>query len=210
MKKNKIPKDILERVENELLTEEQLLWVGLPGKKSNIDMTVKATIAGLVGTLMLGMFAFLLVARNSGSLWLTTSTIPIVLLLIGLAFFAIRAQTRNQADLYAISNRRAMIFSRNKVQSFGKNDLRFIERQMNRDGTGNILFDREYYQSVTMAGTTPVTTHRSEEIGFFGIENPSEVEALMLETFRSEIGTKNKLDDNIYDYDQPLQNKQYS
>lgn len=201
MKKHNIPKDILERVEDELLVDEQLLWVGLPGKQAaTMDIAMKLTILGLVIMLGLGLMAFLLVSGDTGSSWTPVSIVPAIFIIAAAAIAVTRAQqNQSRADLYAVTNRRAIILRKKSVQSFSSEDLRFIERKMHRDGTGDIIFNREYYQRMTMAGTTPVQTNETQELGFFGIENPLEVEALMLETFRSKEPKKHRLLDEESD-----------
>jgi hypothetical protein len=79
-------------------------------------------------------------------------------------------------QLYAITNRRLIVCDGNRIRSFGKQDLDFIERRMHPDGTGDILFKQALPD---LMGSPPRT-----EGGFFGIENPAQVEAMMLETFR--------------------------
>lgn len=214
MKKHEIPKDVLERIEGELLVGERLLWTGLPGKRFAMDMAMKATLVGLLGMFMFGILAFVMVSRNTNILMAGT-TMPILMIVVGLAVFMIRQQESPQANLYAITNRRAMILRKKSVQSFSAEDLRFIERRMHKNGSGDIIFNREYYQRMTMAMTTPLRTRESKAIGFFGVENPVEVEALMLETFRSDIDAKHKLEDSsiheTYDYyEDDLQEAQYS
>ena len=204
MKKRDIPKEILERVEDELLVDERLLWVGLPGKQAgSANMQMKLTMLGLVMMLVLGMGAFL-VAEGGSSVWSSVAILPaIIIIAVAAVFVFFVKQNQMKADLYAITNRRAIILRKKSVQSFSSEDLRFIERKMNRDGTGDIIFNRQYYQRMTMAGTTPVQTRESEEMGFFGIENPAEVEALMLETFRAKEPDKRRLmneqSDRYYD-----------
>lgn len=215
MKKHDIPKDVLERIEDELLVGERLLWAGLPGKRFAMDMAMKATLVGLLGMFMLGVLAFIVTSQTTGDIWLSSTTLPIIMIVVGLAVFMIRQQQAPQADLYVITNRRSMILRKKSVQSFSAEDLRFIERRMHKNGTGDIIFNREYYQRMTMAMTTPLRTRESKAIGFFGVENPVEVEALMLETFRSDADTKHKLDDDsiheTYDYyEDKLQEADYS
>lgn len=210
MKKSDIPKDIQERIDNELLVDEQLLWVGLPSRQLKTNLAMNATLAGLVGFFILGIFAFMLVSQTTGEIWLTVSVLPIMLIVILAVFFTVWRTQNNVADLYAISDRRAMIFRKKSVQSFGSQDLHFIERKINRNGTGDIIFNREYYQRMTMAGTTPVQTRETETIGFFGIENPAEVEALMLETFRPKMEDEIEVDEAHIDYNDNVQKVQYS
>jgi len=195
MKKRDIPKDILERVENELLVDERLLWLGLPYQSSMLERILKPISFGFASFFVVALFSFLIIARAGGNLSnLNLSSLVILApaILIAIIFsllVALAQHYQSRANLYAVTNRRAIILRRKRVQSFGAADLQFIERKMNRDGSGDIIFKRDYYES--------------QAAGFFGIQNPAEVEALMLETFRAKETDKRRLldeqDDNYYD-----------
>lgn len=191
MKKRDIPKEILERAESELLADEHLLWVGLPGgKSSNVTSFLVPIIFGLASFLVLAAFTFVLIARNSGSAGNIMAIIPAILMATLFSIVAAIAQkTQQRANLYLVTNRRAMILRRNSVQSFGPEDLQFIERKMHRNGRGDIIFKHDFYET--------------QALGFWDVENPLEVEALMLETFRSKEPQKHRLldeqSDSYYD-----------
>lgn len=189
MKKDQIPKPILERVENELLAKEELLWVGLP-KRNHIPgdstMASKFIAVGLLAMMIAGLVVFMVANGSFANSFVWSPLVLIVAIGIVAATIPIIRGLMTGHQLYAITNRRAIIMQKNKVQSFSKNDIQFIERNMHRNGTGDIVFREEHYQRVIPAGM--VISQRRERLttGFYGIDNPTEVEALMLETFREE------------------------
>jgi hypothetical protein len=204
MKKDHIPKPILERVEKELLAKEELLWVGLP-KKQHIpgdnSRASKLVAVALLAMLFAGFIAYFASSGNSAiniDLIPIISVVAVIILAIGRTVHSLFA---DRHLLYAATNRRAIIMHRNKVQSFARQDIQFIERNMHRDGTGDIIFREEHYKRVVPVGT--VITHRNERVttGFYGIDNPAEVEALMLETFREEAEDYRHLEDEASIWD---------
>ena len=198
MKKDHIPKPILERVEKELLAKEELLWVGLPKKQHvpNATPTASKVVAvALLAMMFAGLLAFIAANENTAiniDIIPIMSVVAVVLLAIGRTVHSLFGDGQ---ELYAVTNRRAIIMHKNKVQSFSKPDIQFIERTMHRDGTGDIIFREEHYKRVVPVGA--IITHKNERVttGFYGIDNPAEVEALMLETFREEPDDYRRLED---------------
>lgn len=213
MKKQTIPAEIYQRVEPELLAGETLLWVGTP-RAGHLPQSTRAAaraavLSGLVAVL-LGIG--LLVLLRSGRLVLVSSPI-VILILIFLLIMALavskyyRPALRNLlgggSTTYAITDRRVLMLAGRSVQSYAASDIDFIERRMNRDGTGDILFKRESRRETVYSGVF------SEQdvvvpVGLFGVDNPREVEALMLEVFRPGASVyaadeKPKHDDWVYE-----------
>jgi len=189
MKKDNIPKSVLERIENELLNREELLWAGLPRHKhitNSMTQTNAAISALLLGMVMFGFLAFMFLENSPGQSAPINFFTLIGLVVLGLTVAIAKGLYLLQGArnlVYAITDRRAIILSKNRVQSFAGKDLQFIERVMHRDGSGDIIFREEHYKRV--AGGA-IMTQKSERVttGFYGVENPSEVEAIMLETFQ--------------------------
>jgi len=190
MKKRDIPKPILEKIENELLAGERLLWAGIPGRhRAPNPMMLMSLIAGLVALLGAGITIFF---YKGGAI---VAVLPaIIIIMVALAGLSITLQQYSKPQAYAVTNRRAIILSKKSVQSFGPQELQSIERKMNRNGTGDIIFRKEYYKRPTIAGTVYVESRSIEPIGFLGVENPVELEALILETFQPEDANHKRLE----------------
>ena len=200
MKKHDIPKEILERVEDELLVDERLLWVGLPdsrrlmGQRSaGTDYRVKIFLLSLIGLLMLSVFA---TGGTSPALYIS---LFFLLFLSALFVPMLSRYLRGKQTVYAVTNRRAIVIEPGKVQSFGENELQHIERRKHNNGTGDIIFKTDYYirTVVTGYGATQQRNHIAH--GFFGIENPEQVEALLLENFQNDEANITRLEDRTHE-----------
>lgn len=192
MKSKTIPQEIYDQVETEMLEGEQLLWVGLPETFADIGgspYTLKRGVTMAVGLVVsLGILLFVLSGRGTmmNPMPFMIMGVVVVLLIVMMGGGVLQNFLRNRHTIYAVTDQRALIIDKKSVQSYGERDLDFIERHMRGANKGDIIFKREprspanYYMG-GMYGGTPYDV----PVGFFGIENPREVEALMLQTFRS-------------------------
>src|SRR5690606_16289736 len=88
--------------------------------------------------------------------------------------------------IYAVTDRRVLIVSGKSVKSYGENDIEFVERTMQRGNTGDLIFRHEQRAVPVFYGNGLYSRREvAIPVGFFGIENVREVEALLLETFRA-------------------------
>lgn len=182
MKKHEIPKNILERVESELLPDEELLWIGQPHPtrflfgQSNKTHPLLASLIGLEIAVFVSAFftASLLFIGLSFLALLLTTLIGAILQQVLLA--------RN--TIYAISNQRALTIRGNQVETSGKKDLQSIVKKTNSNGRGDIIFRKDTESKISPTGFG-LMLHRQveKERGFMGIENPNHVELLLLNTF---------------------------
>lgn len=161
MKKDNIPPQIYERVENELLAGEDLLWVGQTrGNFGILSMQTGPYRTLAVPVLFIGFLMTLVAALIQSPLLQCL----IVLIIIPLFWLWYKI---NSSTIYAITNHRALILLYDgSVQSYGPQAVRHIERKERPDGRGDLIFKTG-----------------SVEVGFFGIEHVRQVEALLLKTF---------------------------
>jgi hypothetical protein len=212
MKRDSLPREVLDRIDEELLAGEELLWAGRPSGLSSGRMTTStAKVTTLIGALaaVAILMGGMMMMRGYTAMWWVLLMV-IILSVIVTASPIIRAMRRNLNTIYAVTDRRALIMEGNNVQSYGPRDIEFIERRMHSDGRGDILFAREVHPSgAAMWGYSGYNRRPVEmTVGFFGIENPRAVEALMLETFRpAEVygGEKPKRDEAEVEDDLPLE-----
>ncbi|QPC84426.1 hypothetical protein G4Y79_08645 [Phototrophicus methaneseepsis] len=185
MKFDNIPSALVDKVEAELLEEEEVLWIGRPESgMTAIRSSLLATTApiALVAAIMALVSGAVLVMAGSEAEEIPWIAFALPVLIVGLVMCGqllahLFSATRST---YAITDHRVLILTGNSVKSFGPEDIEFIERKMQGDDVGDILF------------TTQVTSHSSQygkqiqstAVGFKGIANVRAVEALMLRTFR--------------------------
>lgn len=182
MKKHEIPKEILERVESELLPDEDLLWVGQPYPTRFLWITSYKTHPLLSSTIAAGI-GLVIAALFSGSLLLLALSITALVLAAIIGGIAQQIYRANKT-IYAISNQRALIIYDNQVETFGAKDLQSIVKKTKSKGQGDIIFRKDSQSKITPSAYG-LMLHRQEETerGFLGIENPNHVELLLLNTF---------------------------
>ena len=171
---------------------EKLLWVGKP-------MPLRAMLAGgnlfgaVAGVLMVGfmLFAFNSFSFNFSMARGSSSTVSTLFNLFPLIFVAVALFSVGRPvydflmagrTVYALTDQRALIIKPvlsggRKVESYTETEG--IERHDIADGKGDLVFQREmsiYYSNRRRRV-------RSRKIGFFGILNVQQVEAMLLRTF---------------------------
>lgn len=182
MKSKRVDEKLYDKIEEELLAGERVLWIGQPGKARffwyGADSRLLSMIIGItLAAILIG----------GGLLITSRPDISVVIWIFGIFLLTSLASILGPLFathhlIYAITNRRAMIVQRKNVRSFGEKDLEFIERRMGRHGHGDIIFK---YDNRVGYGYYGASTTNQVAVGFIGIENAREVEALMLETFRA-------------------------
>lgn len=165
----------------ELDANEKLLWSGRP---SPSDAASRGCVQSIIGVFLTGFALFWM----SGAYWVTqqgprdfgppgSSFFPLfglIFVFAGLALVFTPFFNSNKASqtIYAVTDRRLLILEGSGAQTFLPAELERLERRGGEDGRGDVIFARELRRGAK--GRT--YTH---EIGFFGIENPREVERLI-------------------------------
>ena len=191
MKLDNVPAQVMDTVERELLEGEDLLWVGQPNPVSAaIGPTILRDLSPL---LIMGGFFFVFFTIMAREIPWDEFPSQFMLLPLGVVMLTslwpilsrFLSATRS---VYAITDRRALIIDGNNVKSYGPDDIEFIERKMRGQDSGDILFANEISTHYNSSNHRSRVTTRP--IGFLGVENVREVEAVMLRTFRD-------MDDNF-------------
>lgn len=187
--------ELWNQVKPELQNGEELLWVGKP-MPLRVVLASSELISGLVGVVMIIIF-FIVFSSFYASFRMPSSfnssfnspfsffsLFPLIFVAVG-AFtigrpiYAFFMATRT---LYGLTDQRALIitqtFSGKKVESYTESDQ--IERTEIANGKGDLVFDRTHTRYRRKGGYRV----RTRKIGFFGIENVREVEAMMLRSLR--------------------------
>lgn len=217
--------EMYQRAREELLPGEDILWVGrsnprgiFSGGSGGNKASLIGVIVGLQVLLVLGGVFFAVASSSStsdtGSISVPASSSSgppmVVMMVIAVAILTVLiaavgiplAQARKGRNLiYAITDRRVLMIGRDSVQSYGEQDIQFIKRKMNKDGTGDIIFREETRAGTAYHGSNVYASRAyAAPVGFFGVSDPHAVEELMLETFRPEVyARKRKNDDDLWD-----------
>ena len=169
----------------ELEDGEQLVWFDQP---SPGRMALQMAPIGCIG-LVFGGFAAFWVVMASGVAFFGSFAGPGAAPLLLFPFFGvpflivagimivspILAYNNAKKSIYGLTNRRAIIISQGfsrTVKSYTAGDMDSIERSERSDGTGDVIFARQYNVN-SRRNRSPVS------IGFFGIRNPHDVERLV-------------------------------
>lgn len=176
--------------------QESLLWSGRPNPWRAAIRNLSQSFFGLLWTAFVVFMFFQFSSMNSRSSFSRSSTsgftsffqlfLGVFLLVgIGMILSPIWYYAKARRRVYALTEQRALIIERfptQSVRSYFARDISFIDRQGD-DMQGNIIFARE---ARTYRRRSGYTRTYMAPIGFLGIKKPREVEALMLQTFRSE------------------------
>ncbi len=182
-------------VQAELMADEELLWVGTPDPIRYAMRDMSSILGGLffliaiIFFISMGFGTFVFGMGGFGGLPLIISIL--ILIYLGIALRQISAPLRQYflatRTLYGITDRRVLIisgFPSRSTQSFRADQMQFVDTRIHPNGTGDIIFRREQHLHARRRNsfTFGDQTH-TVETGFFGVHNPREVEAIMLDTF---------------------------
>jgi hypothetical protein len=188
------PESIDPRLQNELESDEQLLWWGRPNLKFRANALNEIRVQRkywiilffLLLALVADVFSITLLDPIPDPILFGVTVILAVLLLKFLRIYPIyRTVQRNKkllkGTLYAITNRRAMIITvaqRQAVASHSRREIGRIERIELEDGWGDVVFGVPH--PVHVGARTLSLPAR-----FAGIPDVHSVEMLLLKTFKN-------------------------
>ena len=170
----------------ELQRGEKLLWVGKPTPLRVVMQNREVVIVGVL--LLIVMICVLFIFPNAHvfsvnlvGLGFSFGWILLIFVLLGLTYFArpIYDYFMARRTIYAVTDRRALIL-KGRLRGRKALSYRQLEQVKRRDqlnGRGDLIFGSETYVVRRSSGVRV----RTRKIGFFGIENAREVEALLLE-----------------------------
>ncbi len=170
------------QIQRELDAGENLLWSGAPDPARAATRSIAPAIIGVFVT---GFALFWMAGAH-----FVTSSVPanfgppgaklfplfgLIFVFAGLALIAspFLGFAKATTTIYAVTDRRLLIVAGSDVRSFLPRDIQSVERR--GDTTGDIIFARRL-RSRDHDGHSH---NYEEEIGFFGIQNPREVERLI-------------------------------
>lgn len=200
MKIENVPANILDTVDSELLEGEELLWVGQPNP---VGAAIGPTfLRDLSPLLIMGLFFGFFFTIIATEVPMDEFPARFMLLPFGIimltSLWPILARFMSATrSVYAITDRRAIIINGGSVKSYGPDDIEFVERKMRGQNSGNLLFANEIHTS-SSSRSNRVT---SRPVGFLGIENVREVEAIMLRALRDVDDDYDKRKRHLYNED---------
>lgn len=176
-----LPADLSAMIDAELAKGERLDWIGRPIPWLRARSSLGSTVFGLLFT----GFAFYWVSsaggfggrggfpRPPGGGAFALVGIPFVLVGLGMTLSPLGMFYKAMHTAYAITDRRALTIERNLlgrvvVRSFSPESLATITRNQHADGSGDLVFRREYRPSGRRG--------QFIDIGFLGVPDVKAVE----------------------------------
>lgn len=211
MLKTNLPEEFKDLIEMQLVRDEEVLWVGVPHPLQLLKRRILSSLP--FSLLFIGVAIFIFVTFMQMQNWTTGFFggpsgvfggrsgpgsffgmfrfifIGVFLFMLLQRVWAYIKQTRR---VYVVTNQRAIIISRGfttDVQSYGPKNMQFVKVRYYDGDYGDVIFNREMHSyrdydhhdsGWSFGGRT--RTH-TVEIGFFAVEAPDKVEALLLENF---------------------------
>lgn len=188
------------RIEQELLDEEVLLWAGRPTPLrtlggSNLYTVAMALISLIIVLVILAVsrgMMFMDLGPGSPMMGAPNAIFGLVTLIMllsmgGVLLSPLWRLLNARRTLYAITDQRILILDgilSQKVTSYGADDIERIERRSYSTGRGDLIFRHETRtQRVRSSRGYRRTRYYEEPIGFFGIPDVRAVERVMIDTF---------------------------
>jgi hypothetical protein len=157
-----ISRQLQEKLDSELHVGETIEWMDQP-----ITHIISLSCILVVGTALSSLIGLLLSSDRTFIAFLAifAASVPFGLLLYLQHLFKL-------ATVYAITNKRIIMISGLSsctINSYEAFQLVNIYRTEHRDGLGDVIFAKEWYNNGD-------ATHTKIDIGFFNIQNPKAVE----------------------------------
>lgn len=179
-----VPRYLQEKIDQELESGERIEWMDMPVPRFFSAASTGAFLFAIPWTAFAIFWtaaAFWGVRQDeSGSKWVYLFPlwgIPFILVGLGMLSSPLRHYRKALKTVYVITDRRAIICSGGRtitIRSYGPMDLTSLYRTEKRDGTGDVIFDRQ----------TRIDSERKsrvEDLGFLCIQNPKEIEGMLKE-----------------------------
>ena len=183
--------DLRALVQAELDRGEKLLWFGapLPARVAEQEKNKKSggIFAAVFVVFWLCVVAFIGFGSGGGGAPAFFKVFTGVMFLFGVAMLVhvlgltgapAKAAARAQNTVYAVTDKRLIVLVAGQgARSFTPRDIERLERRDTPDGRGDVLFAREREDDYVDGNHHH--HERWKDLGFFGIENPREVERLI-------------------------------
>ena len=175
-----LPESLRSMVEAELDLSEKIAWIGRPRGRRSMLKALPLVLFGIPWTAFVlfwiaGAAGFGLPDFNDPFDFFPLFGTPFLLVGIGLLTSPLWIAWNARRTVYVVTNRRAILFEgglSTTVRSYGPECLKSLQRSQRRDGSGDLVFERELSLN-TKGYQVP------RLIGMFGIPDVRNVERLM-------------------------------
>jgi hypothetical protein len=173
-----IPRDLQEKVNQELEDGERIEWIGMPIPRFFTPAATASFLFAIPWTAfalfwICGAAGFKIPDFNEGFDVFPLFGVPFVL--IGFAMLAspLWAHKKASRSVYVITNRRAIIMDggwSTTIRSYTPDKLQNIYRKERKDGSGDVIVDRCSFRDSD-------GDQHSRALGFLRIKHPKEIES---------------------------------
>lgn len=171
-----ISKSLLDKVNQALQDGEKLLWTGQPDPGVMVRKQRLTIIACLVMTLGLAPLALQMIFKHFEQDELVVKAVGVAMILVPLfAIYCVIFWARVAASetVYAVTNKRALIFEPNKLVEF--NVITSLDVTSAGAGRADLVFEQ-----LQLKGRSG---YYNKPMGFFGVSDGDKVEAILAKTF---------------------------
>ncbi len=171
-----ISKSLLDKVNQALQDGEELLWTGQPDPRVMVRKQRPVIIAGLLLDLAMVPICLQLFLKHYDQDDLLIKIIGVVIILVPLflTYCAVFwARVAASETVYAVTNKRALIFEPNKVVEF--NVITSLDIAAYGAGKADLIFEKLQLQGRH--------GYYNKPMGFMGVSDSDEAERILLKTF---------------------------
>lgn len=182
-----LPVKFQSKVNAELRPGESIVWAGQPNPNRKMRagfllwlFFIPWTLFSLLWTVGVGGLSLLSGSAGIDN-FLALFGLPFVLIGFGGLLSPVWMRMDAVRTVYVITNQRVFTISGvlgTKYRSYYPDQMQFVERQENSDGSGNLIFSRNTYRD--SQGSS-----RTKEEGFYAIPNVKTVERHLENLFRN-------------------------
>lgn len=175
-----LPLHLQSLIQSELNEGEKITWVGTPVSRRFCTRSISIVLFGIPWTAfalfwIAGAAGFKLPDFQKGFDFFPLFGIPFVLIGLGMLSSPLWMLRKARNTAYVLTSKRAIIFSggiKTNIRSFEPEHLENLHRKQWRDGSGDLIFDKEFRFEQN-------NTQRQHELGFLAIQNVKQVEELV-------------------------------
>ena len=170
-----IPRDLQDRVQNELESGERIEWMEMPIPRFFTGASTSAFLFGIPWTAFALFWTYMAsggLSSGKGSMIFAMFGIPFILIGFAMLSSPVWAYRKSFRTVYVITDRRAITFDGGRsttIRSYTPENLKNVYRREKRDGSGDVIFGVNEWKDSD-------GDRRSLEIGFLRIGNPKAIE----------------------------------
>lgn len=176
----------LDLIRQKILPGEVLRWLGHEPRGKFLKHRIFRISRLIILTILASLFAASMSIINP-DFWrkslpnMLPVLIPAVLAILSTFLLGqeIIQPAKSGVDLYAITNRRALVISngsKHRLWSYGPDIVKTAQVRHRKDGSGDIIFESNFHWSTDKEGRS---TWQSRKVGFFGLKSVDEINCLL-------------------------------